>query len=222
MTYTEKVLKEFREKFVSYGESTTRVNPNALKELESFLTTALENQRKQIVEIWKPIKGYEGRYSISDRGRVMSHKYNGGNTERIMIPTTLPDGYPKLFLVGDDGIRSRVKIHKLVAEAFIGKKPDGLEINHIDGIKYNNDSENLEYVTSKENSQHAYRTGAWKPAVGEKCVLAKLKDAQVVEIRKLHKEGESACSISRKYGVSPTTIKDIVKWKTWKHLPTIS
>jgi len=50
MTYTEKVMKEFREKFVSYGESTTRVNPNALKELESFLTTALENQRKEILD----------------------------------------------------------------------------------------------------------------------------------------------------------------------------
>ncbi len=59
------------------------------------------------------------------------------------------------------------KVHRLVAEAFIGPIASGLTVNHLDGNKANNDVENLEIVTRAENSQHAMRTGLWYPPCGK-------------------------------------------------------
>jgi hypothetical protein len=68
-------------------------------------------------------------------------------------------GYPIVSIWGWGG---RVRVHNLVAETFIGKKPFGSQVNHIDGNKCNNTPENLEYISQKENLRHAFRTGLMK------------------------------------------------------------
>lgn len=120
-------------------------------------------------EIWKDIKGYEGFYQISNMGQVRSLdriiEYSDGRKRKFkgtIIKSRLNSkGY---FIVGI-AINQKVKtigIHKLVAEHFIDN-PNCLPwINHIDGIKTNNNIENLEWVTPKENFEHAIKMGLHK------------------------------------------------------------
>lgn len=115
-----------------------------------------------------------------------------------------------------DGTRETAYAHDLVAEAWIGPKPDGVTVNHKDGNKLNNIPENLEYATYSENISHAYRLGLnsadkkYRPRYGESCSLSKFTDEQAEEIRSRYFGGETAKSIGIDYGVKPDTIYGIV------------
>lgn len=113
-------------------------------------------------EQWKDIVSrdgiYVGRYQVSDRGRVRSHpdaKVKGSKPGRILFQSMDDRGYPQCELRA--GNRCTVKVHRLVAEAFLGRRCAGMTVNHIDGNKMNNNLENLEYVTRAENLRHSYR-----------------------------------------------------------------
>lgn len=125
-------------------------------------------------EVWKDIIGFEGRYQVSNLGRVKSlertvyrsesqHAVGGYYTihERILIPCN-SRGYQRVNLYIEHKIYIR-QIHRLVAESFIGEIPENMQINHIDGIKTNNCVGNLEICTSKHNIQHAFNNGLKKP-----------------------------------------------------------
>jgi ABC-type Na+ transport system ATPase subunit NatA len=112
-------------------------------------------------EIWKDIIGFEGLYQISNYGNVKSCKryVNAKFGKRVVNEKLLSlgkdkDGYLMAILC-QDGIKKTVKIHRLVANAFIDKF-DGKDIvNHIDSNKSNNNLSNLEWVSSLENSCHS-------------------------------------------------------------------
>jgi hypothetical protein len=87
-------------------------------------------------------------------------------------------GYRKLRVHGKNRFA-----HRLIAAAFLGECPDGLQVNHKDGDKANNCPYNLEYVTRSQNLQHAHDTGLMRTHFGEKSRLAKLTDEQAAEIR---------------------------------------
>ena len=108
---------------------------------------------------WRPIAGFEGKYWVSADGRVFS-------TARPCLLVQTPDhsGYPKVGLRTKDRELVNFSIHVLVARAFLGDKPEGLQINHKDGIKTHNHWTNLEYVTCQENVQHAISLGLRKRA----------------------------------------------------------
>lgn len=121
-------------------------------------------------EVWLPIKGYEGLYEISSLGRVKTIErkvYNPGvlgdgkyrTVPEIIRKPNIQRGYYCIALSKDK--RTKVyRIHRLVAEHFIGPQPaPEYQVNHIDGNKSNNCVENLEWVTPKENTQHAFDTG---------------------------------------------------------------
>ena len=109
-------------------------------------------------EVWKPIDGFEGLYEVSNLGRVKSlDRYvdNGhGSTRlakgRILKPQLVMGGYLQVILCRNCK-PSLFKVHRLVYEAFHGKRPEGMEINHIDEDKSNNSLENLNLMTHKEN-----------------------------------------------------------------------
>ena len=106
-------------------------------------------------EIWKDIKGYEGKYQVSNSGNVRATNYN--NTKKVKIlKQYIRNKYLSVRLC-KNGKGKHLKVNRLVAESFI-KKPE-LEVNHIDGNKYNNKVENLEWCTKKENIQHAIEIG---------------------------------------------------------------
>lgn len=115
------------------------------------------------VEIWKDIIGFEGLYQISDYGNVKScRRYvNSKFGKRVVNEKLLSlgrdkDGYLMAILC-QDGIKKTVKIHRLVADAFIDKSEGKNIVNHIDSNKSNNSVENLEWITNKENREHALR-----------------------------------------------------------------
>ena len=118
-------------------------------------------------EIWRDIKDFEGRYQVSDNGRVRSFisMRNGKTTKKAyehILKPSLSRGYHRVCLVDERGKRYMLSVHRLVASAFIGDCSE-LEINHKDGNKANNRVENLEICDQSYNTIHAYRLGLMKP-----------------------------------------------------------
>ena len=116
-------------------------------------------------EIWKPIKGYEGLYEVSNLGRVKSLNRYHHRHENILKNKITKDGYYETTLV-KNGKSKFIRSHRLVALTFIDNPLNKTEVNHKDGNKLNNFVGNLEWVTSSENQLHAYRTGLQKVSGG--------------------------------------------------------
>lgn len=110
------------------------------------------------------------------------------------------------------------RVHQLVSEAFLGPKPLGYTVNHIDGNPTNNRVENLEYLTPGQNNQHALDAGL-KKGRGETHYHAVFTEADVLLIRRLFKGGMGQTALARQFAVSVTAIECVVKRKSWKHLP---
>jgi hypothetical protein len=108
--------------------------------------------------VWKPIKGYEGSYEVSNHGDVRSvdriNAYGRHQKERI-LKQSLTKGYAKVGLYRE-GVLKWHLVHRLVAEAFLGECPFGCEVNHIDEDRLNNCAENLEYTTHADNVRYGH------------------------------------------------------------------
>ena len=100
-------------------------------------------------EIWYKCEVPYTRYEVSNQGRVRN-----AHTDRVLRPRKRRDGYLDVMLFYK-GQAKRCYIHKLVATAFVEGWREGLEVNHKNGVKTDNRAENLEWVTSSENNQHA-------------------------------------------------------------------
>ena len=100
--------------------------------------------------------------------------------------------------------------------AFIGLIPEGMEVNHKNGIKTDNSIDNLEIVTPSENTLHAVVLGLHVPPRGVITGNAKLNDSKVQMI--LADPNKSCNSFSKELGVSPTLISAIRKRKLCKHI----
>ena len=119
-------------------------------------------------EIWKSIEGYEGKYEISNLGRVKSLcDKNGRKRELILKPRVGKQGYLYLNLWQESEGKAK-KIHRLVAEAFCYKPATAECVNHINGVKTDNRAENLEWCTYSYNSKQSYANGLSKPTKGDK------------------------------------------------------
>lgn len=121
-----------------------------------------------------------------------------------------------MFRVGEKKVNFTV--HRLVAAAFIGPRPNGMHINHIDGVKANNAAANLQYVTPSENTRHSFRLGLQVNKKGAEHNQAKLGERQVLEIRRRVANGERQSAIARSVGVSRTLVSLIARRKRWGHL----
>lgn len=113
----------------------------------------------------------------------------------------------------------RVHIHRWVAENFI-PNPNNLPcVNHKDGDKWNNHPDNLEWCTYSQNIQHAFDTGLNVSRRGETHQSARLTQEQVNLIRKIYISGSreyGAKPLGRRFGVSNTHIRRIVRNDRWK------
>lgn len=114
-------------------------------------------------EVWKDVVGYEGLYQVSNIGNVISLRRNYKCGPKYLTPFE-NDGYHRVTLVVGKSHKNLL-VHRLVAEAFIPNTEGKEVVNHIDGNKLNNKANNLEWVTKKENTAHAIRTGLRRPDV---------------------------------------------------------
>lgn len=108
-------------------------------------------------EVWKPLLGYGGRYLVSTFGRVRSLNLGGGGRDKILT-AHLRAGYRRTSLC-IDGDKQTFCVHRLVAQVFILNPENKEYINHKNCIKHDNRVENLEWVTAKENTRHAWGNG---------------------------------------------------------------
>lgn len=116
-------------------------------------------------EIWKPVKGYEGLYEVSNLGRVRTvpkKRINGTNyyiqKSLVMKPQLKSHRYYGVYLTKNK-VHKNLLIHRLVAEAFIENPNQYDQVNHIDCNKLNNCVSNLEWCNQEMNLKHAYDNG---------------------------------------------------------------
>lgn len=164
---------------------------------------------------------YIGRYKVSNKGRVRSLSRfvtcRGGyrrSKGKFIVLSKNNCGYYGATLYRD-GNPKKFSVHRLVAMAFIDNPENKREVNHKDGIKTNNIVENLEWMTSSENTMHSYDNGLQNRGSG--VGTSKLTDKDVLRIRSLYPE-YSHRKIAKMYGVYHTTIGRIVTRKLWKHI----
>jgi hypothetical protein len=102
-------------------------------------------------EIWRDVVGYEDFYLVSNFGRIRRYRSSKKNKQdKILFQTITHHGYRRTILQ-KMGHKKNFFVHRIVAESFIGKRPDKMEVNHINSIRHDNRPENLEYVTRSMN-----------------------------------------------------------------------
>lgn len=156
----------------------------------------------------KEIKNYEELYSINKNGDVYSIK----NGRCRKLKTNIYTGYSVVFLCKNGKVKIHC-IHRLLYENYKGYLIDGMQINHIDGNKLNNELSNLEQITPKQNTNHAYKIGLKKVEYGLKAG-GRLLFEEVLEIRKLYNSGVSQTELSKLFKTHQTNIHYIVSGKT--------
>lgn len=147
------------------------------------------------------IPRYESDYSINKNGDVFN---KARNKKRAIVKT--PKGYLCVGLTNENG-RKNVFIHRILAQIFIPNPENKPQINHKNGIKTDNRIENLEWVTNKENREHAIKHGLNRTEktiknckkMGQKKRKLTFKQAQ--EIRRKKNNGARNCDLAKEYGV---------------------
>jgi hypothetical protein len=174
------------------------------------------------MEKWLDVYGYEGLYMISNYGKVRSlekivdyGKKKAVRPEKILKTRISKDGY-EYCILSDNKNKKTLKIHRLVAIAFIENPDSKKTVNHIDGNKLNNNSSNLEWNTHRENTMHAIMNKLRSGVKGEKSHLSKLSKKQVDEIRLLSKNySKTRTEISKIYNISGSQVYRIVNNLNW-------
>lgn len=163
-------------------------------------------------EEWRDIPGHEGKYQASNLGRIRSLDRRVGichGATRLMRGKVLkPAGQkadPHLRVVLGHGAKGSC-VHQLVALTFLGPRPAGLEVRHLDGNPLNNRADNLAYGTRTENILDVYRIGqAWR----------RLTARQAQEIKRRLQSGESGVDLAKEYRVSQSCISAIKTGRTF-------
>lgn len=173
-----------------------------------------------MTEIWRPIGGFEDVYEVSSLGRVRRIKPHsvarwGRAWPRLLKPGKSTDGYPQVNLEGQCR-----KVHRLVAEAFIGPRPDGMEVNHKNFDKTDARVENLEYVTKPENIRHAFGFPERIEAQprGSEHGMHKLTEDEARDVKRRLAAGERQVDIAALYQVSQASVSSIKLGRTWRQV----
>lgn len=165
-------------------------------------------------ETWKPVVGYEGRYEVSDMGKVKSLKQG-----KILKGEVVHNGYLRVGLCKNNKSKWH-RVHRLVLLSFVGECPEDCEGCHLDGNRKNNHIDNLKWVTRKENQSHRESHGT--TCRGENNVMSKLQAEDISIIRGASKYGIEQKTLAGFFGVSQSAISLVMRRKSWKHIPEVS
>jgi hypothetical protein len=169
-------------------------------------------------EVWLPVPGFPG-YEVSDAGRVRSYFRSSSKTlssePRLLRPKISNHGYPVVTLF-QDRRRTYWSVHALVALTFVGPRPSGMDINHIDANKLNARVENLEYVTRGANIRHAAALGLMP--VGRRNWNCKIGPENAAVIKRELANGVPQMALARRFGVSQGAIQNIIRGIAWRYV----
>lgn len=165
-----------------------------------------------ILEQWRPVVSFEGIYEVSCLGSVRrvgkascAGKGRGGGARigRLLKPQALKGGYRVVFLWKQGKQYTRL-VHVLVAAAFIGPCPEGMEVNHKRGSEVGDAIDNLEYLTHQQNCKHAYTVGLRKPTL-------RLSLDDVQRAHELKRSGLGSRRIAKVLGCCRQTAQDALR-----------
>lgn len=181
-------------------------------------------------EVWNDVKNYEGLYLVSNFGRIKSLdktvKSGIFNNPlrfvpgKIMTPKPDKDGYLRIGLTSNFK-KKIIPVHRIVAGAFLENPLNKPQVNHINGIKYDNLVENIEWATLSENRVHSYRTGLQNGLNrrGAKNNFVKLTKEQVIEIRRLYAlSNVTQKELAVRFGITQGGVHNVVNFKSWNYL----
>jgi len=151
------------------------------------------------------------KYAVSNLGNVMNLK-----TKKILKNRLKKDGYIDTILINNDSYKSYL-LHRLVAICFIDNPFNYKQVNHINGIKTDNNLNNLEWCSHEQNIKHAIKTGLFNK-VGENHPRAKLNNNQVKEIKTYLNKKVKHRILAEQFGVSIQTISEINTGAKWSHI----
>src|SRR5260221_11343079 len=151
-------------------------------EYELFPNIAISSLVCYIKNMFKPIKGYEGLYEVSNFGLVYSLNYHREHRKQVMRGNLDKDGYVKIGL-RKSGKRKFFRRSRLVAQAFISNPKKLPQVNHKNGHRFDDNINNLEWVTGSENIKHAFHI-LGKNQKGEKNNNSKITQEQAEKIWK--------------------------------------
>lgn len=157
------------------------------------------------MEEWRDVIGYEGLYEVSNLGNVRSceHFTNGHHLISRVLKQNLNNRYMYVKLYKNHTKRS-VRVHRIVAMAFIPNQDGKPQVNHIDGNRLNNSASNLEWCTQSENIRHAIDIGLQDPTImieaSKKKVLQLSLEGDVI------KEWDSLTAAANALGVQVSNI----------------
>jgi hypothetical protein len=141
-------------------------------------------------EIWRTVPGYDGKYEVSNHGNVRNQK------GALLKPFPIHQGYLVVDLC-HMGKKKHIRLNRLVAETFIPNPDNKPEVNHKNGNKMDNSSENLEWSTKSENMIHAYKYGLQTKG------MHPIRKVRCIEDGKVYlTAGEAA----RTYGILPHAV----------------
>lgn len=174
----------------------------------------IENIPSQEGEVWESLNDFPWLF-ISNHGRVYSSEYYDKSIRFRKTCVSPNTGYCMLTINHKSRSYAR-SVHRLVAVHHVPNPLNKPFVNHKDGNKLNNHSVNLEWVTRRENVDHAMELGLLRS--GEDNTVSKLKNDDVLKIRTLSKDGYSGQAIAEMYGVNRSTVNRILSGERWKHV----